>query len=227
VKTTLPPSAESQIRREAKLALSDTGDLEGKLIVTYTGLEATYRRLEERNEDEVGRKKFLEDWVKQQIPAAAELELTNKPDWSSTNPPLVAEFSLKIPGWVSSAGKRAMMPVGLFSAPEKRIFEHANRAHPVYFEYPYSKVDDVTIDLPSGWTVASMPRNQVEDGKIVAYTQKVGNQNGSVQLQRTLNIDLLFLETKYYPALRNFFQVVRTGDEQQILLQPGVPAASN
>jgi hypothetical protein len=227
VKTMLPPSDESQIHREAKLVLSDTGDLEGKLIVTYTGLEAMYRRLEERNEDEVARKKFLEDWAKQQIPVAVELELTNKPDWGSTNPPLIAEFSLKIPGWVSSAGKRAMLPVGVFSAHEKRIFEHANRAHPVYFEYPYSKLDDVAIDLPSGWKVESMPRNQVEDGKVVTYSLKIGNQNGALQLQRKLNVDFLFLEPKYYPALRNFFQVVRTGDEQQILLQPGMPAASN
>ena len=36
-----------------KLKLSDTGDLEGKLTVTYIGLEAMYHRLEERHEDEV------------------------------------------------------------------------------------------------------------------------------------------------------------------------------
>ena len=35
---------------------------------------------------------------------------------------------------------------------------------------------------------------------------------------RKLDFDLLLLEAKYYPALRNFFQAVRTGDEQQILI---------
>jgi len=30
----------------------------------------------------------------------------------------------------------------------------------------------------------------------------------------------LMLDTKYYTALRNFFQTVRTGDEQQIILLP-------
>jgi hypothetical protein len=35
------------------------------------------------------------------------------------------------------------------------------------------------------------------------------------------------LEAKYYPALRNFFQAVRTGDEEQIVLQPGTASASN
>jgi hypothetical protein len=227
IRTTLPESNESQILRNAKLKLSDTGDLEGKLTVTYTGLEGMYRRLGERNGDEVGRKKFLEDELKEQIPAAAELELTNKPDWGSSETPLVAEFDIKIPGWVSSAGKRATLPVGFFGAREKRIFEHANRVHPIYFEYPYEKVDDVTIELPAGWQVSSVPPPQTHDGKVVLYDLRVESGNGAVHVSRKLHIDLLMLEQKYYAALRNFFQVVRSGDDEQILLQPGAASASN
>jgi hypothetical protein len=48
-----------------------------------------------------------------------------------------------------------------------------------------------------------------------------------VHLNRVLNLDLLLLEAKYYPALRNFFQVVRTGDEEQVVLQPIGARASN
>ena len=46
-------------------------------------------------EDETARKKYLEDILKDQIPAASELELTNKPDWSKRGTPLVADFSLQ------------------------------------------------------------------------------------------------------------------------------------
>ena len=227
IKTVLPESAESQILRNAKLKLSDTGDLEGKLTVTYTGLEGMYRRLEVRNADEIGRKKFLEDELKEQIPAAAELELTNKPDWASSETPLVAELDVKIPGWVSSAGKRAVLPVGFFAADEKRVFEHAQRVHPIYFEYPHEKIDDVTIELPTGWQVSSVPAPQTHDAKVVLYDLKMESSNGTVRVTRKLNIDLLILEQKYYAALRNFFQTVRTGDEEQILLQPGTASASN
>jgi hypothetical protein len=227
ITTTLPQSAESQILRNAKLKLSDTGDLEGKLIVTYTGLEGMYRRLEVRNVDDVARKKFLEDELKEQIPAAAELELTNKPDWANSETPLVAELEVKIPGWVSSAGKRAVLPVGFFAADEKRVFEHAERVHPIYFEYPHEKIDDVTIELPTGWQVSSVPPPQTQDGHVVLYGLKVESGNGSVHVNRKLNIDFMVLEAKYYTALRNFFQTVRTGDEEQILLQPGTASASN
>ena len=227
IQTTLPQPAESQIRREAKLQLSDTGDLEGVATVTFTGLEAMYRRLEQRHEDDTARKKYLEDSVKDEIPAAAELELTNKPDWKSAEEPLVAVLNLRIPGWASSAGKHATLPVGFFTAGDKHIFEHADRVHPLYFAYPYETVDDVTIDLPLGWQVSSVPAPQTQDGHIVVYTMKVENNNGTLHVFRKFDLDILFLESRYYPALRQFFQAVRSGDEQQILLQPAAASAGN
>ena len=227
IQSTLPLSSESRIERQAKLQLSETGDLEGKLTVTFTGLEAMSRRVEQRHNDDAERKKFLEEQVREYIPAAAELDLTNQPDWKSSSPPLVAEFSLKIPGWVSGAGRRALLPVGIFSAPEKHIFEHANRVHPLYFEFPFEKLDDVTIDLPLGWQVQSLPKSQKQDAHVVVYDLTAANDAGSVHLTRKLTVDMLVLESKYYPALRNFFQVVRTGDEGQIVLQPGNASASN
>jgi hypothetical protein len=155
------------------------------------------------------------------------LDLTNKPDWTSSQTPLVAEFHLRVPGWVSGAGKRAVMPVGLFTAAEKRLFEHANRLQPIYFEYPFEKLDDVSIELPAGWQVASVPPAKNQDGHIVSYTLKAEDDKGVLHVARRLNVDFLFLETKYYGALRTFFQVVRTGDEEQIVLQPGAATASN
>jgi hypothetical protein len=227
IQTTLPEASESRIERMGKLKLSDTGDLEGKLTVTYVGLEAMYHRVEERNADEVARKKALEEWVTSQIGVAAEAELTNKPDWTSSETPLVAEFNLKIPGWASNAGRRVVVPAAIFTAAEKGVFEHANRVHPIYFEYPHQKADDVTVELPPGWQVSSVPAAQNQDAHIVVYTLKVDQSPGTLRLTRKLTIDLLLLEQKYYASLRKFFQVVRTGDGEQIVLQPGEIHASN
>jgi hypothetical protein len=227
IESTLPQSSESQIERKARLKLSDTGDLEGNLTVTFTGLEAMNRRVEERHSDETERKKYLEDEVKGYVPVAAELELTNQPDWKSSSPPLVAEFTLKISGWVAGAGRRALMPVGIFSNAERGIFEHSNRVHPIYFAFPFEEVDDVTIDLPDGWQAQSLPQPRNQDGHVVAYIANAEKDAKSLHLSRKLRVDVLFLEPKYYAALRNFFQVVRSGDEEQIVLQPGTATASN
>ena len=227
VQTTLPESSESCINRTAVLSLSENGDLEGKLTITFTGLEAMQRRREERNEDETDRRKFLEEQAKEYIPAASELDLTNKPEWNSSSRDLVAEYKMKIPGWMSGAGRRAMLPVGIFSAPEKRVFEHTERVHPIYFEYPFEKTDDVTIILPVGWQVGSLPPAKTQDAKAVFYELKVENDKATLHLSRRLKVDMLLLPQKYYPALRSFFQVVRSGDDEQIVLQPIGTSASN
>ena len=227
IRTTLPQASESRIERVGKLKLSDTGDLEGTLTLTYVGLEALYHRVEERHADEVERKKFLEERVTSQIGAAAEAELTNKPDWTNSETPLVAEFTLKIPGWASNAGRRAVIPAAIFTAGEKSTFEHTERVHPVYFEYPYQKADDVTIELPPGWQVSSVPPPQNRDAKAAVYNMKVEQSPGALRLTRKLTIDMLLLEPKYYSTLRSFFQIVRTGDGEQIVLQPGEIHARN
>ena len=69
--------------------------------------------------------------------------------------------------------------------------------------------------------MGSLPPVQSEGpGKPILYSFKAEKQGGALHLERKLSVDLLLLDTKYYSALRNFFQVVRTGDEQQIVLQP-------
>lgn len=228
IQTSLPLSADSKIERRANLALSaETGDLEGKLTVTYSGLEASNRRRAHRLEDDTERKTFLEDEVKEFVPAAIEVDLTNQPDWKSSASTLVAEFKLKVPGWAASAGRRALLPVGLFSASEKHVFDHAARTYPVYFEYPCQKVDDVTLELPSGWQVSHVPPPVNNDAHVLAYTLKVDNTDNKLHWTRTLNEDILLVESKYYGALRNFFQGVKAADEQQIVVQPGPASARN
>jgi hypothetical protein len=227
IRTPLPASSESRMERKADLKLTDTGDLEGKLTVTYTGLEAMYHRLDMRHADAVDRKKFLEERLKRQVPAAMEAELVNQPDWSGSETPLVAEFDVKIPGWASNAGKRVMVPAGILTGVERHIFEHAHRVNPIYFEYPYQKEDDITIELPLGWQVSSVPPAQVKDGHVVSYNFKVENDKNTLHLTRKLTVDFLILDSKYYGALRNFFEEVRTVDEEQIVLQSAMASASN
>ena len=227
LRTTLPGPTESSILRKAQLKLSETGDLEGKVTVTYTGLEASQRRLEERLADSAARKTFLEDEIKGSIPVACEAELSNEPDWKSSTPPLVAEYTVKVQGWASGAGRRVLLPVGLFSAPEKHLFDHADRVQPIYFQFPFQRVDDIDVVLPLGWQIGTLPTSQKQGGGLVTYEMKAENNKETLHLSRSLIVDILMLEQKYYAPLRNFFQVVRTNDEQQVILQPGATNASN
>ena len=223
VTTSSPDSSSAKVERKADLQLSaDDGSLEGKLTVTYSGLEALDLRLSQQHEDEASQKKLLEDMVRESIPAGIEVDLTNKPDLTSSSPTLVAEYHLKVPGWVSGAGRRALFPMGLFSANEKHVFEHANRSYPLYFQNAYLRSDDVTVNLPLGWKVGSVPAPINRDAKAVVYTVSAVDEKGTLHITRSLRNELVWLDKDKYGILRNFFQLVRTGDEQQVVLQPNI-----
>jgi hypothetical protein len=225
IQTPLPESSVSRIERKADMKLTDDGSLEGKVTVTYTGLEAYALRMEERNEDDTARKKLLEDRMKEQVPAAIDLELRKQPDWKNANEPFVVEYEVKVSGWVSGAGKRALLPVGLFSGPEKHMFEHASRVFPVYFAFPFQKIDEVNVELPLGWQVGSVPKPVDQDAKAVQYTLKAEGNNSSLHFKRALRSDLFMVPAEQYSVLRTFYQLVRSGDEQQIVLQPGTASS--
>ena len=221
IKTTLPDPDQSQITRVGKLKLSEAGDLEGKLTVTYTGLEALYLRQVERNADDVARKKTLEEAVTSQIEGAAQAELINKPDWTNSETPLIAEYNLKIPEFLVKAGSRALIPAALFTSAEKGLFEHAERIHPIYFDYPHEKFDDITLELPDGWHVGSLPTAQDRGQKELQYSLHADQNQGTVHLTRKLTVGVVLVGQALYWEIRGFFQSVRAGDGEQVVLQTG------
>jgi len=227
VTTTMPAFSDSGIERKASLQLDEAGNLEGKVTFTFKGLSALTLRLDENEADDADRKKLLEDAIKDSVPVPAEVELTNTPDWTSSSNALVAEYHLKVPEWASAAGRRTVLAVGLFSGGEKHVFDHAVRVNPIYFSYPYQDSDDVTIQLPPGWQTGSLPKPQDIETKVCQYKSQAQQQNASLHLTRQLAFAFIFLDAKYYGALRGFYQQVRTGDEQQIVLNGNASSARN
>ena len=227
IQTNLPDSNASRIERSADLKLTQEGSLEGKLTITYSGLEASSRRTEERHEDETGRKKYLEDEVKESVPVGTEVDLTNKPDWTSSAITMVAVYDLKVPGWITGAGRRAFFPTGLFGADEKHMFEHSTRVYPIYFQYPFKKIDDLKVELPLGWQVGSVPKPIDQDAKAAEFSLKVEGDKGALHIHRELRSDLTLVGVNLYPVLRGFYQTVQSEDNQQVVLQPGNASAGN
>jgi hypothetical protein len=183
-------------------------------------LEASSRRVNVRNDDETARKESLEDELEYDIPSGIDAKLTNSPNWSSSEEPLVAEFSVRVPGWASGAGQRVLLTMGLFGNGEKSTFKAATRIHPLYFRYPYTNEDDIAIELPEGWQVASLPQPQERDLKVVSYRTSATSTGQTLQIKRQLMFNLVLVDKKYHPQVRDFFQTVRTSDEQQVVIGP-------
>jgi len=221
VTTTLPGPTESRVERKVSVKLSTSGTLEGKATVTYIGLEASWRRINERNEDATDRRKFLEDDLENGIPTGIDVKLINTPDWTGSDTPLVAEFELRVPGWAAGAGNRSLMPVGLFGGSEKHMFEHSARVHPLYFTFPYQHTDEAAIELPPGWQVSAVPKARSADIGVATYNSSAQTTGSTLTIKRDLAFKTVLIQQKFYSQVRDFYQAVRAGDEDQIVITPG------
>ena len=225
LKIPLTTPAQSKTTRKATLKLED-GELAGTVVVTYTGLDAIDQRLEELYDDEAARKEYIEDELKRAIPVGSEVTLTNSPDWTGAETPLVVEYKVKVAGWVVQAGKRLLMPVGLFGASAQHIFEHEQRVQPIYFHYPNVSEDEINIELPPGLQLTSAPKSRDENVAVATFSSSTGMVGSTIQIKRQLDINAVIVQEKYYLALRDFFKAVRTNDEEQIIVAPVAASTS-
>ncbi|MCI0353095.1 MAG: DUF3857 and transglutaminase domain-containing protein [Acidobacteriales bacterium] len=218
-----PDSLGAITRRNGEFTLQEDGTLKGKLTVELTGQEALSRRLDALDMDDTGRTKDLEDDVKSWIGSGANLKLEKVTGWEASEEPLVAEFTLEIPAYASFAGKRMLLPTGIFQAQQKNPFSHAERIHPVYFRYPYQEVDNLRIKLPAGYSLENMPRAQEQNhpaGRIVTRRQ---SEAGELFFARGLELPVFYVAQENYNTLRDFFNKVQAVDEEQAVLRRGDP----
>jgi hypothetical protein len=219
VKTPDPKSSEALTIRSASLKLDSEGGLNGELHVSFKGQEALEKRIEYRESDEIARRKGLEDEVKGWLPAGAKVDLKNVKHWEQASEPLDAEFSFQAPNLTAPAGRRSLLSLEIFARKDQLSFRNAKRLHPVYLEYPYQELDEITLQIPTSQQVEVLPESRIQNTAFGTYEISYQKNAGTVSLHRKMVMDGMIFKVEYYGALRRFFDVVRMGDEGQIILQ--------
>ena len=218
---------DAMIERLARLQLSDHGTVEGTLTVGFYGLEAMNRRQEGGQTDAEGRKKLLEDEVRSWLPGGSEVSLTNIPSWENTVAPLVTEFKISSP-LATSAGRRWIIPVHVLQVNETPMFAASARQNPVYFDYPSEEIDEVHITLPPGMEVESLPPADKVRMTYAAYDtdQKQESPNSIVAVRQLAMGSAGFTATEY-KEVKDFYDKVKSGDDQPAVLKGTVHVAGN
>jgi hypothetical protein len=115
--------------------------------------------------------------------------------------------------------------VALFGAEEKAAYAHNSRTQPLYFANFYQHLDDVTIELPSGWAAESVPQARNVDLKRIAYRTSLENGHQTLHFTRELDFDLMYIDAKGYDSLRNFYHLIQVADAERAVLSPESGAA--
>lgn len=217
--TPLPEGKDAVTRRTGEFHLDPEGNLDGKLSVSYEGQEALRRRLKAIDQDEAERRKELEDEVQHLLAQGGSAKLLSAEGWTAPGAPLKAQFEIQVPGFASRAGQRLMMPVAIFHSSGQHPFASTRRANPVYFDYPSESYEEVRLELPPAMQIESLPATtRIERGPTV-YESSASKQGSLVELKRMLKMTVYYVPADRYSALRQFYEQVRAGDEQQAVLK--------
>jgi len=219
------PYDKAMTRRSADMSLDDSGGLKGKITVKFEGGEALEHRLDGLETDEAGKKKLLEDELQEWVPSGAVVKLESSEGWESSDTPLTAVFDVEISGYSSVAGKRLLVPAYLFQAKKMDAFKHADRKFPVYFPYAFAESDRVSIKVPAGYTLESVPQEQTALLGYAGYKNVVQFDGKQLVTQRVLQVNGIFFRLELYPEVKDFFGKVQAGDEQQAVLTGGSTSA--
>jgi len=226
---TVPPAPPTEALevRTAELEIDSDGEASGKLIVDFTGQLAAARRGESREEDEAGRRKTIGDEIQGWLPAGSAYEVTAITNWENKDLPLHVEGSAKIPNLGTAAGRRMLVPASPFQARQTAAFHAEKRLYAVYFNCPYEEIDDVKLKVPAEYKIESVPPAKQAKPGVVSYEISAAQQGGVVEVKRLLVLDGMAFPVASYPALRNFFNTVKTDDDAQIVLQNAESAKNN
>ena len=220
--TPVADSRDAVIRRDAELQVDAEGNLNGKLSVVYEGQEALKWRLRAIDQDEGERRKELEEDVQHLLPQGGSAKLLSAEGWTTTEGPLKARFEIQVANFGSKAGQRLLLPVGILHLSGQYPFSSTRRTNPVYLEYPWESYETVKLVLPPGIQMESLPpASKVERGPAVyqSSAQKEEKQGNVLELKRFVKMGVYYVAAQQYPALREFYQQIRTGDEQQVVLK--------
>jgi hypothetical protein len=236
--TPIPEYRQSLTTRMANVSLDEHGVITGTVGLVFKGAEAMRLRQEGGKTDDVGRKKLLEDGLRDSdgkriiaglrdiLPGNSEIALTSTPDWEDATSPLIAQFHISCPLAVA-AGKRLMLAQHLFQVNEKSRFPAPNRTNGVYFHLPWQEADEVHMKLPAGMTVDSLAPDDTVKLPYAAYVVKQKQEApGQIYSRRDLIMAQGVFMVSEYKQLKDFFDKVKADDDQTALVRAGANVAS-
>lgn len=230
VPTPLLSSKDSAVQRIGNFTLETNGDLEGDIREIYTGNRAAEWRRRWLAANDAEREDALRRELKERFP---EFELSDAkfhvpPDLSKG---ISVVYRMTIQGYAQRTGKRLFVAPDLFEAGIGSRFPQETRQQPIYFEYPWSETDVVTLQLPEGYHLdhADAPGG-VAFTPIGTYKVAISVTNtNKVLYQRDLvfgSDQVLLFDQKAYPVLKQVFDKIHAADSHMLTLKPATESSA-
>lgn len=228
VMTPLSPPEKSKEMRTAKLRLDEDGTLEGDVSIEYTGHLAVDQKVLNDDDSPNQREENLKESVKKRLSTA---ELTNIVIENVTDPakPFLYKYHVRVPEYAQRTGKRLFLQPAFFQKGIGALFASSTRRYQIYFHFPWSEEDKVTISLPKGYVLdnADAP-GPIAAGGICRYEVKMQlvKDEPALIYHRSFFFgrqNILLFAAEIYPQLKQLFDAINKSDNHTIALKLGAP----
>ena len=117
------------------------------------------------------------------------------------------------------AGKLYFNPL-LFLSEEENIFKQYTRNYPIDFNYPQTQKVIVSIALPKGYKVESIPASQdylIKDN-IGGFSFQIAQKPNAIQVIMTKSINYSLIPKDYYQEIKQYYAEVIQKETEKVIL---------
>jgi hypothetical protein len=218
--------ADSLTARQAKLALSEDGTLEGDVNETWTGHAAEQRRRPLDGEAAARQQEDTKDEILKAYPQA-EVTALRLENADNAEKPLALSYHIRIPGYAAHTGKRILFQPLYFERGESPLFSTAERQYDVFFPFAWQDTDNLTIALPAGFQLEKAENpGPIAFGAPGGYKLSMSAGKGELICKRELtfgNDGYIAFGKAAYAQLKDVFDEVHRRDGVTFSLRQVAP----
>lgn len=118
-------------------------------------------------------------------------------------------------------GGRMYLNPSLFLSQTQNQFTDEERVLPLFFGYPRQTKLTVSIQIPPGYVIESMPQQLsiATPENVASFKYDVKESGGKIQLSITGDMNKMLISQNFYPVLKDFFQKVFDKQKEKIVLK--------
>jgi transglutaminase-like putative cysteine protease len=141
-------------------------------------------------------------------------------DLNNTKPNLTLSYEANSPSVVEEISGDLYVSPMLYFAKKENPFKEESRSYPLFFDFPKSHKYSISLKIPEGYAIKSMPESikAALAGEVVTYSYLISEQGGSVQLSVELAINKPALVPEDYEYIKGIFSQIVEKENEKIVL---------
>jgi hypothetical protein len=218
------PSENSVAETKADVELDTNGNIKGECVRTFTGHEAEVLR---ERLNATGREHWwtLARSIFDLESSSAEARLISVEGQDTPEQPLRVKAFIAWPAYASLMGGRMMIAPALFNEGQAPLLSASTRKTPVFFHYPVTKRDSITIQLPQGYRPGTLPQPIVSSSGDFSYalSMQFDSASGKLSVIRESVSRAVEIPVEKYSQAHDWFTRICAADQINISVRAGEP----